>query len=48
MQPQFLSAEPMADHIVAVTTVGAVDLDDINVNLNGKVDSCYILYYALP
>ena len=37
MTPEFLSAEPLADHIIAVTTQGAVDLDDVNVNLNGKV-----------
>ncbi|KJA27031.1 glycoside hydrolase family 44 protein [Hypholoma sublateritium FD-334 SS-4] len=34
--PLFLSAEPILDHIVAVTTQGAVDLSTISVSLNGN------------
>ncbi|KAG7094618.1 hypothetical protein E1B28_005442 [Marasmius oreades] len=34
--PQFLSAEPLASNLLAVTTVGAVNLKDIVVKLNGK------------
>ncbi|KAF9484656.1 hypothetical protein BDN70DRAFT_825114 [Pholiota conissans] len=34
--PEVLSAEPLADHYVAVTTQGAVDISDISVLLNGK------------
>ncbi|KAF9485099.1 hypothetical protein BDN70DRAFT_708241 [Pholiota conissans] len=34
--PEVLSAEPLTDHYVAVTTQGAVDLSDIKVSLNGK------------
>lgn len=37
--PQFLSAEPLANNLVAITTQGAVDFSDIQVSLNGKVDS---------
>uniref|UniRef100_A0A0W0EXF2 Glycoside hydrolase family 44 catalytic domain-containing protein n=1 Tax=Moniliophthora roreri TaxID=221103 RepID=A0A0W0EXF2_MONRR len=36
IEPKFLSAEPLANDIVAVTTVGAVDLNTISVKLNGK------------
>lgn len=35
--PQFLSAEPITNDIVAITTVGAVDLTEINVSQNGEV-----------
>ncbi|KAF8197464.1 glycoside hydrolase family 44-domain-containing protein [Pholiota molesta] len=35
--PEVLSAEPLADSIIAVTTQGAVDLSDISVTLNGTV-----------
>ncbi|KAH9483879.1 Endoglucanase A [Psilocybe cubensis] len=34
--PQFLSAEPITNNVVAVTTVGAVDLTDINISQNGE------------
>ncbi|KAF8969727.1 glycoside hydrolase family 44-domain-containing protein [Flammula alnicola] len=34
--PLFLSAEPLANDIIAVTTQGAVDLTDIHVALNGQ------------
>ncbi|KAF9564346.1 hypothetical protein CPC08DRAFT_685127 [Agrocybe pediades] len=34
--PQFLSAEPLSNDVVAVTTVGAVNLTDVQVSLNGK------------
>ncbi|KAK7449720.1 hypothetical protein VKT23_013195 [Stygiomarasmius scandens] len=36
VQPEFLSAEPLANNIVAVTTVGDVDLHSISIKLNGK------------
>lgn len=35
--PQFLSAEPITNNVLAVTTVGAVDLTTVQVNLNGAV-----------
>ncbi|KDR79962.1 hypothetical protein GALMADRAFT_1171670 [Galerina marginata CBS 339.88] len=34
--PEFLSAEPLAGDVVAVTTVGAVDLTSVHVVLNGS------------
>ncbi|TFK42363.1 glycoside hydrolase family 44-domain-containing protein [Crucibulum laeve] len=34
--PEFLSAEPLANNVVAVTTQGAVDLTSVKVALNGK------------
>ncbi|KAG6850170.1 hypothetical protein H0H93_016850, partial [Arthromyces matolae] len=34
--PQFLSAEPLANNVIAVTTVGAVNISDIHVTLNRK------------
>ncbi|KAF9053081.1 glycoside hydrolase family 44-domain-containing protein [Panaeolus papilionaceus] len=34
--PKFLSAEPLTNNVVAVTTSGKVDLSDIHVFLNGK------------
>ncbi|KAK7045829.1 hypothetical protein VNI00_007240 [Paramarasmius palmivorus] len=36
VEPKFLSAEPFANNIVAVTTVGDVDLNSISIKLNGK------------
>ncbi|KAF9448877.1 glycoside hydrolase family 44 protein [Macrolepiota fuliginosa MF-IS2] len=33
--PEFLSAEPLASNIIAVTTKGAVDLSSVSVALNG-------------
>ncbi|KAF9269904.1 hypothetical protein L218DRAFT_1071416 [Marasmius fiardii PR-910] len=39
VQPQFLSAEPLASNLLAVTTVGAVDLKSVAVKLNGKAIS---------
>jgi hypothetical protein len=38
--PQFLSAEPIANNVLAVTTQGAVDLSKVKVTQNGKVGSC--------
>ncbi|KAG6852563.1 hypothetical protein C0991_010935, partial [Blastosporella zonata] len=35
--PEFLSAEPFANNVIAVTTVGAVNISDISVTLNQKV-----------
>ncbi|KDR73568.1 hypothetical protein GALMADRAFT_72267 [Galerina marginata CBS 339.88] len=34
--PEFLSAEPLTNNVVAVTTVGAVNLTDLHVALDGK------------
>ncbi|KAF7977906.1 hypothetical protein HWV62_2470 [Athelia sp. TMB] len=34
--PEFLSAEPLANNIIAVTTQGAVNLSSVAVTLNGK------------
>ncbi|KAF9051974.1 glycoside hydrolase family 44-domain-containing protein [Panaeolus papilionaceus] len=34
--PEFLSAEPLTNNIVAVTTKGQVNLSDVHVSLNGK------------
>ncbi|PPQ99990.1 hypothetical protein CVT26_009272 [Gymnopilus dilepis] len=34
--PKFLSAEPLGNNVLAVTTQGAVDLTDVHVALNGK------------
>ncbi|KAF8874839.1 glycoside hydrolase family 44-domain-containing protein [Infundibulicybe gibba] len=36
IEPEFLSAEPLANNIIAVTTAGAVDFSTVNVKLNGK------------
>jgi hypothetical protein len=44
--PEVLSAEPLADSIIAVTTQGAVDLSDISVALNGTV--CFQALLNLP
>lgn len=35
--PEFLSAEPLASNVVAVTTKGEVDLNAVKVALNGSV-----------
>ncbi|GJJ13148.1 hypothetical protein Clacol_007399 [Clathrus columnatus] len=35
--PQFLSAEPLVNNLIAVTTAGDVDFSTVKVNLNGHV-----------
>jgi len=35
--PEVLSAEPLANNLIALTTKGAVDLSTLKVKLNGKV-----------
>lgn len=40
--PQFLSAEPLTNNIVAVTTAGAVDLSTVKVALNNAVSRIWI------
>jgi phosphatidylinositol glycan class B len=37
ISPEFLSAEPLANNVVAVTTKGEVDLSAVKVALNGSV-----------
>jgi hypothetical protein len=37
LAPKFLSAEPLAGNVIAVTTQGAVNMSQITVFLNGKV-----------
>ena len=37
MTPKFLSAEPIANNLIAVTTQGQVDFSTLTVKLNGKV-----------
>ncbi|KAF7436217.1 hypothetical protein PC9H_003045 [Pleurotus ostreatus] len=36
IEPKFLSAEPLTNDIVAITTVGDVDFSQVAVNLNGQ------------
>ncbi|KAJ8077241.1 hypothetical protein PM082_001669 [Marasmius tenuissimus] len=36
VKPEFLSAEPLGNNIIAVTTKGTVDLKTVKVTLNGK------------
>ncbi|ESK83166.1 endoglucanase [Moniliophthora roreri MCA 2997] len=39
VEPEFLSAEPLANNVVAITTVGDVDLDTVSIQLNGETIS---------
>lgn len=46
--PEFLSAEPLANNVIAVTTKGEVDLSAVTVSLNGAVsDSIGIVIPSL-
>lgn len=45
--PEFLSAEPLASNVVAVTTKGEVDLSAVSVSLNGSVSSLFSLSVVL-
>lgn len=48
MTPLFLSAEPLTNSIVAVTTQGKVNLSNVQVTLNGKVRYNYLCTDAYP
>ena len=37
VKPEILSAEPLGNDLIAVTTKGSVDLKSVKVSLNGKV-----------
>ncbi|KAK7045800.1 hypothetical protein VNI00_007202 [Paramarasmius palmivorus] len=49
VEPKFLSAEPIANNVVAVTTVGEVDLGTLDIKLNGQsVDVSDVKTYSPP
>lgn len=46
MTPEFLSAEPLGNNVIAVTTQGAVDLSTVEVKLNNTVGLLFHQHFA--